>query len=68
MHSVNASSHIANMTEKKQKAAWQVDSTGSAGPGKTQTPPPPSLLSDGKSEKRERAIKKKKRKRACLIY
>ncbi len=60
VHSVNASSHTANTTEKKQKATWQVDSTGSAGPGKTQTPPPSSLPSDGNSEKTEREIERKK--------
>lgn len=44
---------------------------GSAGPGKTQTPPPPSLPSDGKSEKRERATDSKKEReieRACLHH
>lgn len=65
MHSVIASSHTANMAKKKQKASWQADSTGSAGPGKTQMPPPSSLPSDGKSEKREIEIEKKK-ERACL--
>lgn len=55
----------ANTTERKQKAAWQVDSMGSTGPGKTQTPSPP-LPSDGNSEKRDRVTEREKERRAGL--